>query len=323
MSGAVGEQFLKQIKAVSSRVRLADIGELLNADRQGDKNAREAIDAALFDAEVYCGPAITDIVQRAPKLQWIQSLLAGVDQYLTPDFIASPIILTKAKIHDRQISENIFSYILAFARHTIDYYLAQTEGKQARFEPVILYRKTLGIMGLGNIGQRTAKIARAFGMKVIATRSHPDRLDPNVDIILPPDGLAELLKDSDFVVDLLPATPETENIMGEAEFKMMKPTAFFINVGRGSTVNTEALIKVLKDNWIAGAALDALASDPGPWPEPLVEAISKLNNIVITPHVSGQRPDYNVLLTQQLCQNLRRYIQGKELIGVVDKNLGF
>lgn len=315
----MSEELLSQIKAVSSRIQVSDIAPLAAAEKRGDTGARERINAILAEAEIFCGFFIDNLIVLAPKLKWIQAATAGTNQFLTPEVINGSVLLTKARIHDRQISENVFNYILMLARRSLDYFRAQEEKKALRFDPVILHRKTLGILGLGNIGKRVARLGKAFGMKVVATRAHPEIADPNVDVMLSSAGLPELLRQSDFVVNLLPLTRETENVIGEAELRLMKPTAFIINVGRGTTMDQEALIRALKEKHIAGAALDVFITDPGPPPEELYE----LDNIIITPHVSGQRPDYMELLNRQFCRNLRRYIKGEELLYLVDKKSGF
>ncbi len=314
-----GEEIERKIKTVSPRIRVFDIVPLLQAEQRGNPEARQKLKAVLAEADIFCGYPIKDLSALAPKLKWIQSAIAGVNGFLTPDLMANQTILTKANIHDRQISENVFNYILMLARRSIDYFRAQEQKQNLRFVPVVLHRKTLGVLGLGNIGQRVARLGKAFGMKVIATRAHPEKRDPNVDVMLGPDGLNELLRMSDFVVDLLPHTAETENVIGEKELRLMKPTAFIINVGRGATIDLKALIRALKEGWIAGAALDALPTDPGPPPQELLD----LKNVIVTPHVSGQRADYKELLNRLFIQNLRRYLKGEELLNTVDKQKGF
>jgi len=313
------EEILHKISAVSSRICVWDIVPLLRAEQRGDKDARKRLNAILADADIFCGYPIPDLVKLAPKLKWIQSAIAGVNGFLTPELVNNKTILTKANIHDRQISENVFNYILMLARRSIDYFRAQEQKKNLRFVPVVLHRKTLGILGLGNIGKRCALLGKAFGMKVIATRAHPEHGDPNVDLMLGASGLHELLRQSDFVVDLLPHTQETENVIGEAELRMMKPTAFIINVGRGATIDLNALMQALREGWIAGAALDALPTDPGPPPTALLD----LKNVIVTPHVSGQRADYQQLLNRLFVQNLGRFLNGEKLLNVVDKKQGF
>jgi D-2-hydroxyacid dehydrogenase (NADP+) len=312
----MSEEEIRRIKAVSSRIRVTDVIPPLEAERKGEPGAKERLDTILSLANVYFGfEQPQDLITRAPKLKWIQYPLAGTDRILTPELIASPIILTKARIHERQISETVFTFVLMLARHSVIHLDAQRQHKTQLVMPVVLHHKTLGILGLGNIGQAVARIAKSFGMKVIATKAHPEAKYPNVDKVLPSSGLEEVLTESDFVIILLPLTEETRNMIGERELKLMKPTAFLINVSRGGIVDENSLMQALNEKRLAGAGLDAFATEPLPpdsklWDTP---------NIIITPHNAGQRPDYIELLNKQFCQNLKQFIAGRNLIGVVDK----
>jgi len=316
---AVQEELQQRIRSINPRINVRDLAPLANAEKQGDAAARQQINALLAEAEIYCGFPIKNLTKLAPKLKWIQAAIAGINPFLTPELLASSVILTKAGIHDRQISENIFNYILMLARRSLDYFRAQEAKQTQHFEPVILHRKTLGILGLGNIGRRVARLGKVFGMKVIATRTHPEITDPNVDLMLSSAGLPDLLRRSDFVVNLLPLTPETKNVIGEEELRSMKRTAFIINVGRGDTIDEPVLVRALKEEWIAGAALDVFSTDPGPPPA----AMFGLKNLILTPHVSGPRPDYAQLLNNYFCRNLRRYLRKEPLMNLVDKQRGY
>jgi len=316
------EEYKDQIRAVSPRIKLHEAAELVSAEKNRDSRAREQLNAMLAEADVFYGfTHPNNLISRAPKLKWIQAPLAGVDPYLTQELVDSQVVVTKAKIHERQISETIFTFILMLARKSLTHFRAQQCKEWERIVPTVLHKKTLGILGLGNIGQATARIAKAFGMRVIATKAHPEGRFVNVDKLLPPNGFREVLAQSDFVVILLPLTPETKNLIGEAELRLMKPTAYLVNVSRGGVVDETALIRALSENWIAGAGLDVFTTDPGPLP-----ADSKfwdLPNVIVTPHNAGPRGDYMELLNRQFCQNLRRFIDGRELIGVVDKKLRY
>jgi len=316
------EEHRDLIRAVSSRIKLHEAAELVSAENNGDSRVRERLDAMLAEADVFYGFAHpNNLIGRATRLKWIQVPLAGVDPFLTQEIIDSQVIVTKAKIHERQISETVFTFILMLARKSLTHFRAQQQKKGGRIIPTVLHKKTVGILGLGNIGQAVARIAKAFGMKVLATKAHPEGRFVNVDKVLPSSGFREVLAQSDFVVILLPLTPETRNLIGETELRLMKPTAYLVNVSRGGVVDENALIRALSENWIAGAGLDVFTTDPGPLP-----ADSKfwdLPNVIITPHNAGPRDDYVELLNRQFCQNLRRFMSGRELIGVVDKKLRY
>lgn len=319
---ALSEACRERMRAVSSRIKLSEAAELVSAENSGDSCTREHLDALLSEADVFYGFNLPrNLVSRAPRLRWIQLPLAGVDPFLTQELVDSPVIVTKAKIHERQISETVFTFILMLARKSLTHFRAQRQKEWEHINPTILHKKTVGILGLGNIGQAVARIAQAFGMKVLATKAHPEGRFSNVDKLLPASGFREVLTESDFVVILLPLTPETNNLIGEAELRLMKPTAYLVNVSRGGIVDETALIRALRENWIAGAGLDVFTTDPGPLPPD--SQFWDLPNVIITPHNAGPRGDYIELLNQQFCRNLRRFLTGRELIGVVDKKLRY
>jgi len=313
-----------QIKAISPRIKLCDISDLVNAELSGDFSSRKKLDVLLAPARVYFGiMPPKDIMARAPNLEWIHSILAGTDSYLNPGVIASPVILTKGRTHAVQVAETAFNMMLMLARHSLEYFRNQQQKKWVRIEPDILYSRTIGVLGLGNIGLNIARLAKAFGMKVIAIKAHPEARNrySNVDVILPPEGLPQVMSQSDFLVIVLPLTPETRNLIGERELNMMKPTAYLINVGRGAIVDEDALVRALKEKRIAGAGLDVFITDPAPLPQN--HELWTLPNVIITPHIGGFRPDSADQSVRQFCQNLRRFLSGKELLNVVDKKQGY
>jgi phosphoglycerate dehydrogenase-like enzyme len=180
--------------------------------------------------------------------------------------------------------------------------------------------KTIGVVGLGKIGNEVAKKAKCLGMRVIATKRNADTPKPDyVDKLVYPKNLKELLAESDFVVLTLPLTRETERMIGEAQLKSMKKTSYLINVARGRIVQENRLIQALKEGWIAGAGLDTFESEP----LPKNSELWSMKNVVITPHVAGSTPYYLERLTDIFCENLDRFIHNKTLINVVDKALGY
>lgn len=318
----LSEELKRQILSVSPRVKLWDVFDMLNAEKRGDTKAQKQLNDILADTEIYLGRPLPErIISRSPGLKWIQASLAGTDQFLTPEVIGSPVILTKAKIHDEQVSEAVFCLMLVLARRSLEHFRAQQQRKWIKIGPVILHGKTIGILGLGNIGLEVARIAKALNMRVIGMKAHPEGRYKHVDAVYPPEGLQEILKQSDFVVIILPLTAETKNLIGENELRFMKPTSFLINVARGGIVNEDALRRALQAKWIAGAAFDVFLTDPQPLPPD--NKLWEIPNLIITPHNAGHRLDYAELLTQQFCSNLKRYIRGKELVSIVDKESGY
>lgn len=324
----VGEKCLKQIAEISPLINVIDGVNLLGIQNPFEQFGRDSVvweklTALLKDTEVlFTFRSVPDLTTLAPHLKWMQILSAGVDRVLTPDLIESQVILTNVKgMHAVQISEMVFNLMLMHAKKSL--YCLQNQGKKqwVHFTPELLSGKTVGIVGYGSIGRRIAQLSRAFGMRVIATRRRVKGISRarNVDVLYPRKQVGQLLSESDYVVDALPSTPETQGFFNEAAFRQMKPSAFFINIGRGATVDEAALIKALQEKWIAGAGLDTFVREPLPPDSPLWE----MENVIITPHIAGAAPDYLEKATGIFCENLRRYLSGRRLINVVDKKAGY
>jgi phosphoglycerate dehydrogenase-like enzyme len=202
------------------------------------------------------------------------------------------------------------------------------------FVPTEVRGATLGIIGYGSIGRELARIARmAFGMAVLACKRDPTRRaddgyclpgtgDPEgriPDEWLPPAGLPDLLARSDVVVMCAPLTRETRGLIGARELRAMKPTAYFINVGRGDTVDEAALAAALAGGRLAGAAVDVFSQEPPPAGHPLYA----LDNVMLSPHVSGFLPSYDEKCVELFAENLRRYLAGAALLNLVDRARGY
>jgi phosphoglycerate dehydrogenase-like enzyme len=319
----IGEECLKQITAISPRVKVYDVFELSRADYRGDPAAQEQFDALLADAEVIFAFRLPrDVLARAPKLKWIQVMSAGVDRFLAGELRQSSVMLTNVSgIHATPIAEFVISFMLMFVKQAPLYFDLKQKKRWQRVTPAVLRSKTVGIVGLGSIGREVARLSKAFGMRVIATRrsAKSGMRARNVDLMLPREQLPQLLSDSDFVAITLPLTPETEKLIGETELRAMKPTAYLINIGRGRIIDEEALIRALSEGWIAGAGLDVFATEPLPTESKLWE----LPNVILSHHVSGGMEDYNVEATELFCENLKRYLEGKRLLTLVGKKRGY
>jgi len=318
----VSEEARQQIKSVSSQIIVRDVSDLSRRDYQGDLQARKELDTILVDAEISYGMRIpVNLLARAPKLKWIQVTSAGVDRYLTEEFKQSQVILTNASgVHATPIGEFVVSLMLMFAKNSPLFFDAKQKKQWLRSPGTVLRGKTVGVVGLGSIGQEVARLCKAFRMRVIATRRSPKRRHArNVDLLLPPNGLPRLLEESDYVAICLPLTKETRKLIGAAEFKMMKPSAYIINIGRGPVIDEEALIRALEEKQIAGAGLDVFTVEPLPNDSKLWD----LPNAIISPHVSGGREDYEVGAIDIFCRNLKRYLGGERMINVVNKEKGY
>jgi phosphoglycerate dehydrogenase-like enzyme len=181
--------------------------------------------------------------------------------------------------------------------------------------------QTIGIIGLGSIGRHIAHLARAFGMRVLATRRtiHGDERDPSVDQLFPMSHLRDMLRQSDYVVVAVPLTAETEHLIGEEELRAMQPHSYLVNVARGRVVNEAVLIRALQQGWIAGAGLDVTEEEPLPPDSPLFS----LPNVILTPHISGETVRYDRRLTSLFAGNLRRYRSGEPLLNLYDPVRGY
>jgi phosphoglycerate dehydrogenase-like enzyme len=322
VSSPEGES-LDKIAAISPKVKARDIWDLSRADYRGDSSVKEELDNVLADAEIVYGFRLPrNLIARAPKLKWVQVATAGVDRFLDDDFRRSPVILTNVSgIHATPISEFVMEQMLMFAKNAAFCFELKQKRQWQHFEPTVLRGKTVGIVGLGNIGKEVARLSKAFGMRVVATRRSTPRTtrSRNVDLMLPRQELPRLLTESDYVVITLPYTRETHNLFGETELKAMKSSAYLINIGRGGIINEYVLVRALSEKWIAGAGLDVFATEPLP-PE---SKLWDLPNLLFSPHVSGDMENYIGQATDVFCKNLRRYLDGKRLLNVVNKQLGY
>jgi phosphoglycerate dehydrogenase-like enzyme len=266
----------------------------------------------LKDAEIIAGwkkGFELDCLKPESKLKWVQSWSAGVDSFPLASFKEKNILLTSANgVHTYPISETILSLMLALTRK-IHTYVKNQQAKIWHHEHLKLeiHEKTIGIIGVGNIGKETAKIAKAFGMKVLGVR-YSGKPEEFVDEMYTTDQLSTILPKCDYVVITLPLTKETTGLFGAEQFNLMKPSAFFINIGRGEIVIEEELIVALKEQIIAGAGLDVFETEPLQADSPLWE----MDNVIITPHTAGATEHYNQRVIENiLIPNLKSYLSGK------------
>jgi len=274
------------------------------------------------DAEVIAGLRVTaPMIERAPRLRWVHAFGAGVDQLVSvPGVRDGRIVLTRTVGAFSPIPEHVLALALAFSRRlhvAVRNQLAHRWDRPAAIGWE-LHGQVMGILGLGQIGQALASRAASLGMRVIGVKRTPEPL-PHVDRVLPPDRIDEVLRDADVVVALLPLTPATRGLLGEREFRLMKPTAVFINVARGAIVQEPALLTALRSGWIAAAGLDVFDEEPLPPDHPFYE----LEHVILTPHVSAASPRVFDQMAAVFAENLRRYIAGEPLLHVVDAARGY
>jgi phosphoglycerate dehydrogenase-like enzyme len=263
----------------------------------------------------------------ARKLKWLHSTAAGVAQLMYPELRASDIAVTNASgVHTVPIAEHVLGLLLALARRfpsAFRHQAARHWGQQDIWDEPVRPRElrgsTLLVVGLGAIGREVARLARGMGLRVIAvTRS--GRAAPELaDRVAPASALDALLADADFVVLAAPETPETHHLMNAARLARMKPGAYLVNVARGSLVDENALVAVLREQRIAGAALDVAGEEPLPESSPLWA----LENCFLTPHLSGASDSLWERQTELLLDNLDRWFSGRDLRNRVDLNRGY
>lgn len=289
---------------------------------------REGLLAEITDADWLCASRIDEeTFQAARELTWIHCPASGVTPLLLPDVVKSLIVITNSRGENSVCAaEQVLACMLTFTRRLQDAVLFRERKVWAsheiwRSQPPLdeLHGKTLGIVGFGSIGRQTARRARAFGMRVAAIKRHPQRGKAFADSVLSPQELPLLLRESDFVVLCLPLTPEIGKLMGPRELKMMKKTAFLINVSRGQVIDEPALIQALRNGQIAGAALDVFEKEPLPPESPLWT----LPNVIVTPHYAGSSIHYWDRVTALLAENIQRHLEGRRLLNVVRKKRGY
>ena len=249
------------------------------------------------------------LLGRARNLKWIQSMLAGTN-YIEeqPTFRArQEIILTSSRgIHGPQLSELCIMFMIAMNRKFPQFVRNQERRVWERWPTTLLYNKKVGILGVGVIGEAIARKCKAFEMTVLGIDVIQRNVDA-VDVFYGLDGLTKVATEADYFVSVVPSTPENEKMLNAGFFSRMKPTAFFINLGRGEVVDEDALIDALRERRIAGAALDTFCQEPLPADSPFWG----LDNVIITPHVGGMSDIYVQQAVKIFQENLRRYLKGE------------
>jgi len=269
------------------------------------------------EMEAVVGRVPPDVLVKAPRLRWVHSPSAGVDADLTPEMLASPVVLTSSAGNGGiSLAEHSILLMLMLSRDVPRWMRAQAERRWDHYRHGELAGRTVGIYGLGNSGLDLAAKAKAFHMRVLGVRRRPGEPSPNVDVLC---DLDQLLAESDFVVVTAPRTPSTLGVFGRDAFARMKPTAYFVCISRGGIADDEALLEALRTGQIAGAGLDAHGVEPLPPESPFWS----LPNVVVTPH-NGATSDGTVRRHQEIvADNIRRFAGGEPLRNVVDKAAGY
>lgn len=273
------------------------------------------VEAFFFSEDLYRQPTAVRAAMGLATgggLRWFHSSSAGIDHPIFQQIVDAGATLTHSPgQHGQPIAEYVLGHMLAAAKRMRAHAALQAEHRWEPIDSVELTGATVGIVGYGGIGAHVARLARAFEMRVLATKRTPIE-DPNVDELLPPKRLHELLAASDYVVVTVPLTDESRGMFGAAEFAAMRPEAVFINVARGGVVQEDALGEALRSGSIALAVLDVAGEEPLPPESPLWE----LPNCVITPHDSGSSPLSFERTNELWLRNLSRWVRGEELLHV-------
>lgn len=280
---------------------------------------RELTEETLREAEVICGwhESVWKTLSQGPSaLRWVQTGSAGVDNLPLDELEPRGVVVTSASgVHPVPMAETAFAMLLSFSRKLHLSVRKQAERKWERFEPYGELRgRTMGIVGAGQIGAEVARLAQAFGMRTIGVRRSGKKAQ-HFDRMVPFARLDEVLGESDVVVNILPATDETNRLYDEARFARMKAGALFINIGRGTSVDTDALVEALRSGHLGGAGLDVF--DPEPLPED--HPLWGMDNVIMTPHIGGLTEQYKQRLADIFIDNLRAYLAtGSPARNVVD-----
>ena len=313
---ALGDGFISSITKsdISSRISMiAPHARVLepSADRLADE---------LIDTEIFLGYQKADVFLDAQQLRWIQSTSAGMEHLRNPELIARDLIITNASgVHAPAVVETAWALTLAVARN-IPTFVRQQQEHLWKWGPLRdMDGAIAGVIGLGGIGQRYARIAKAFGMRVLAVDPHFQSNPQHVEELWKMDQLPRLLEQSDVVLISCPSTKETQHLLDREKLSLMKPTAILVNIARGGIADETALADALRAGRLAGAGLDVCETEPLPADSPLWD----VPNLVLTPHCAGLSSHRTRRVTDLFCENLRRYTNGETLLNVIDPVKGY
>ncbi len=288
---------------------------------------REEFRQRLPEAEVVYGSLSGADLDYAPRLKWLQAGAAGVE-WMDAKLRASPVVVTNcARIFAPGISETAMGMLLCLTRGITKYYFPQflrrewkPVGSPKSDDHIELAGRTMGIVGMGGIGMAVARRAYyGFDMRIVGTDAKPIPKPEYVAELHDPGWFDEMVPQVDVLVAAAPHTPQTERMFNERVFRRMRPTAYFLALSRGQLFDDMALVRALKEGWIAGAGLDVFPKEPPPPDHPIFDC----PNVVMTMHTSGWSRDRQRRLIEFFAENVRRYVHGLPLLNVVDKQRGY
>lgn len=281
----------------------------------------------LPDADAFIGEITSEEVRAGKNLKWVGVMSAGVERVLFPpdgrsDLRRSSIVLTNNKIvQGPEIADHALAMLLMLSRDLYVFYRndQQQIWNPGSFKGIELNGKVAVVVGVGGIGTQIAVRANAFGMLVIGVDPEDKPFVPFLQRVAKPDEFDDVIPEADVVFLSVPDTPKSHKMMGAHEFELMKQNSYFIAVSRGGIYDMNGLVKALDEKRLAGAGLDV--TDPEPLPKN--HALWKFQNVVITPHIAGRSDRDSVRMVGTIKENVRRFIEGKPLINVVDKQKGY
>ncbi len=305
------------------------IREVAKEDFEVIVSSQDQIPDNIFKADIFCGHAKVPVdwqaVVDAKKLQWIQSSAAGLDHCLTPPVIESDILVSGCSgLFAPQVAEQMMALLMGLIRRMPVFYRAQQIKEYVRRPTDDVFGKTIGIVGFGGNGQRIARVLAPMVGRILATDCFPEAgkklVDQNiVENVFAEHELETMLPQCDVVIVTLPLSEANEKRISDDQFEIFKAGTYLINVGRGSVVDTDSLVKFLANGHLAGAGIDVV----DPEPLPVDSKLWDMNNVVISPHVGAQSPLRIPVTIDLFCENLNRFRDGKPLLNQVDKVLGF
>lgn len=282
----------------------------------------DARDAAIV---FRCGmprPALSRVLQEAPGVRWVATCTAGVEWLMVPEVAERKIPISRSSTMASQpIAEFSLAAIFALAKRHPDLYRAQQSRTWMPHDdpqPIEIVGSTVGIVGTGAIGKELAWRCKAVGMRVLGMKRNPEPLE-HFDRVDGPDALHAIMAESDFVVVATPLTDETRGLLGRAQLRTMKPTAYLVNIARGAVTVEPELIQALEEGVIAGAWIDAFVDEPLPSDSPFWTA----RNCIVSPHYSYASPHGIDRAVEEFKENLRRFVAGEPLMNVYDWDRGY
>jgi phosphoglycerate dehydrogenase-like enzyme len=309
-----GESLARELQAVTPK---AHVVLLTPANRA----------AELADADAYIGDISPADVRAGKKLQWVQVMSAGVEKLLFPvsgefDLLKSNITLTNNKVvQGPEIADHALAMLLMLSRNLYKLYNndKQEIWDSSNYKGIELSGKTAVVIGVGGVGAQIALRANAFGMNIIGVDPEDKPFLPFVKRMVKPDQLDDVLPEADVVFISVPDTPKSHKMMGAKQFDLMKKNSYFIAVSRGGIYEMGGLVKALDEKKLAGAGVDV--TDPEPLPKG--HALWKFDNVVVTPHIAGRSDNDAGRMVNTIKLNVQRFVDGKPLINVVDKQKGY